>query len=56
MHVDCCAVDIEVEDVEYLQLLIEWFGGGLRWFVADEAEDFFVSSMERLEVCCVGLV
>ena len=56
MHVDGCAVAVEVEDVEYLQLVVEWFGGCLGWSVADEADDFFVGSVERLKVCCVGLV
>ena len=56
MHVDGCAVDVEVENVECLQLAVERFGGCLRWSVANEADDFFVGSVEWLEVCCVGLV
>ena len=45
MHVDGCAVDVEVEDVEDVELFHEWFGVCLWWSVADESNDFLVCSV-----------
>ena len=53
VHVDGCAVDIEVEDVEDFELLHEWFCMCLWWSVADEPDDFLVCSVEWLDVCLV---
>ena len=53
MHVDGCAVDIKVEDIEDFELFHEWFCMSLWWSVADESDDFLVCSVEWLHVCLV---
>ena len=55
MHVDGCAVYVEIENGEDFELFHEWFDMCLRWFVADESDDFFMCSVEWLHVCFVCL-
>lgn len=56
MHVNGSAEGVQVEDVEDFEFSEEWLGVCLRWFVAKNADDFFVHAVERLEKFFVGLV
>ena len=46
----------ELEDVEELGLAVEWFGMSFGvWRFGDDAQNFFLKSVQRLKVGCVGL-
>ncbi len=58
-----CGVNIEqgselkkLKDVEQLGFSVEWFCVRFRvWRFGDNAQNFFLQSMEGLQVSCVGL-